>query len=117
MAYRFDLIKSVLFFLIRLAEIIFKNNSSHRRIASKIIDRNKAPDDFLKKFLPRELDVYRKLSHPNIIEVYDIIEIGPRVYIFMELAEGGDLLDFIKVNQLIINNGCPIKNESRLIIE
>lgn len=89
---------------VKLAEIIFKNNSSHRRIASKIIDRNKAPDDFLKKFLPRELDVYRKLSHPNIIEVYDIIEIGPRVYIFMELAEGGDLLDFIKKRTFLPND-------------
>lgn len=56
------------------------------------------PDDFLNKFLPRELEIYAKLDHPNIIKVYDIIHLINRVYIFMELAESGDLLDFIRVS-------------------
>ena len=53
--------------------------------------------DFLNKFLPRELDIYLKLDNIHIIKVFDIIEINHRIYIFMELAEGGDLLEFIKV--------------------
>jgi serine kinase len=68
------------------------------RIAVKIIDRRKAPDDFVNKFLPRELDIYLKISHPNIIKIFEIMEISQRIFIFMELAEGGDLLDFIKVS-------------------
>lgn len=67
------------------------------KIAVKIIDREKAPSDFLMKFLPRELEIYTKLHHLNIIKVYEIIDTCNKVYIFMELAEGGDLLDFIKV--------------------
>jgi len=67
------------------------------KIAVKIIDRTKAPSDFLMKFLPRELEIYTKLHHLNIIKVYEIIDTCNKVYIFMELAEGGDLLDFIKV--------------------
>ena len=47
--------------------------------------------------MPRELEIYLKLDNVNIIKVFDIIEINYRIYIFMELAEGGDLLDFIKV--------------------
>lgn len=68
-------------------------------MATKIIDRYKAPNDFLKSFLPRELEIYQKISHPNIIKVYEILEIMHRVYIFMELADGGDLLNLIKVNR------------------
>jgi serine kinase len=66
-------------------------------MAVKIIDRRKAPPDFLNRFLPRELDIYFKLKHTNIIRVQEIIQISHRVFIFMELAEGGDLLDYIKV--------------------
>ena len=47
--------------------------------------------------MPRELEIYLKLDNIHIIKVFDIIEINHRIYIFMELAEGGDLLDFIKV--------------------
>jgi serine kinase len=66
-------------------------------MAAKIIDRGKAPDDFLNKFLPRELEIYTKLNHINIIKTFEITEILHKVFIFMELAEGGDLLDYIKV--------------------
>lgn len=83
--------------MFRLAEYTQKTHPERKKIASKVIDRNKAPDDFLKKFLPRELNIYLKLDHPNIIKVFEVIEVMHRVYIFMELAEGGDLLDFIRV--------------------
>ena len=81
----------------RLAEYKTKSGAL-KKIAAKIIDRNKAPKDFLNKFLPREIDIYLKLDHPNIIKVFEIIDIGSRVYIFMEYAESGDLLEYIRVN-------------------
>ena len=65
----------------------------------KIIDKKKAPRDFLAKFLPRELDIYNKLNHQNIVRKYDALAIGNKVFIFMEIAEGGDLLDYIKVTK------------------
>lgn len=68
-----------------------------RRIAVKIIDRRRAPADFVLKFLPRELEIYRQLAHPNIVRVYEFVEIHARIYVLMELAEGGDLLELIKV--------------------
>lgn len=41
----------------------------NKEFAVKIIDRDKAPSDFVSKFLPRELDIIRILDHPNIIKV------------------------------------------------
>lgn len=86
------------FSLLRCREAEYTSPMGQKvKIAVKIIDRGKAPSDFLMKFLPRELEIYTKLHHLNIIKVYEIIDTCTKVYIFMELAEGGDLLDFIKV--------------------
>ena len=68
------------------------------RLAVKIINRARAPEDFLLKFLPRELEISVKLKHENIIQTYEIYDIYPRIYIIMEYAENGDLLDLIKVS-------------------
>ncbi|KAM5237693.1 testis-specific serine/threonine-protein kinase 1-like [Ctenodactylus gundi] len=66
-------------------------------VAVKIIDRKKAPTDFLEKFLPREIEVLTIVSHSSIIKTYEIFEtMQGKVYIIMELGVQGDLLDFIK---------------------
>lgn len=50
-----------------------------RSVALKIIDQNKAPVSFLKKFLPRELAVLSKIQHPNIIQFYECFSHGAKV--------------------------------------
>ena len=74
-----------------------KKNGDKAKLAVKIIDRRKAPGDFLHKFLPRELDINLKLDHVNIVKVYHMLELSNKIYIFMEIAEGGDLLEYLKV--------------------
>ncbi|XP_018422040.1 PREDICTED: testis-specific serine/threonine-protein kinase 3 [Nanorana parkeri] len=68
-----------------------------KKVAIKIIAKTEAPTDFIQNFLPRELHIVRSLRHKNIIEVYKIIEsvAQNKVYMIMELAEGGDILDYI----------------------
>uniref|UniRef100_A0A6I8MXT2 non-specific serine/threonine protein kinase n=1 Tax=Ornithorhynchus anatinus TaxID=9258 RepID=A0A6I8MXT2_ORNAN len=66
-------------------------------VAVKIIDRRKAPTDFLEKFLPREIEILAMLNHRSIIKTYEIFETSDgKVYIVMELGVQGDLLEFIK---------------------
>ncbi|CAF0971027.1 unnamed protein product [Rotaria sordida] len=67
----------------------------NKEFAVKIIDRDKAPADFVSKFLPRELDIIRTLDHPNIIKVQHILETKSLTLIIMEYASNGDLLDYI----------------------
>lgn len=63
-----------------------------QRYAVKIIPRHLAPREYVFHFLPRELAIIPKLQHPNIIRVYDILEIKRKVFVVMELATQGDLL-------------------------
>ena len=63
-------------------------------VAVKIVSRRVAKDVHL-KFLPRELDSLRSLKHKNIIKLIEVVETADHVYMVMELAEGGDLLDYI----------------------
>ncbi|XP_063000405.1 testis-specific serine/threonine-protein kinase 1-like [Elgaria multicarinata webbii] len=66
-------------------------------VAVKIIDRKKAPLDFLERFLPREIEILAKVNHRSIIKTYEIFETSDgKVYIVMELGVQGDLLEFIK---------------------
>ncbi|KAG5198982.1 testis-specific serine/threonine-protein kinase 1 [Ovis aries] len=66
-------------------------------VAVKIIDRRRAPTDFLEKFLPREIEILAMLNHRSIIKTYEIFETSDgKVYIVMELGVQGDLLEFIK---------------------
>lgn len=65
-------------------------------VAIKIISKIQAPNDYLKKFLPREIEVVKGLKHPNMIKFLQAIETTHRVYIVMEYAEKGSLLDVIR---------------------
>lgn len=70
-------------------------------VAIKIVSKYTAPEDYLKKFLPREIDVVKGLKHANLIRFLQAIETTHRVYIVMEYAENGSLLDVIRKDSYI----------------
>ncbi|XP_018393602.1 PREDICTED: testis-specific serine/threonine-protein kinase 3 isoform X2 [Cyphomyrmex costatus] len=86
---------------VHLAEYIDGASMKKMRLACKIFDKEKAPDDFLDKFFPRELEILTKIENPHIIQVHSILQRGPRVFIFMRYADNGDLLDFVKCNGVV----------------
>ena len=47
--------------------------TTHKQVAVKIISKLKAPDDFLEKFLPREIEIARILSHKYFFLKYSRI--------------------------------------------
>ncbi|KAL3871723.1 hypothetical protein ACJMK2_039706 [Sinanodonta woodiana] len=74
---------------------IFISTVGNINVAVKIISKKGKSNEYLEKFLPRELEAASKLKHENIINVFDVMESKNSVYIVMELAQGGDLLDKI----------------------
>ncbi|CAF0962089.1 unnamed protein product [Didymodactylos carnosus] len=72
------------------------SESLQHKVAIKIINRRKAPVDFQRHFLPRELEILQCLEHSNIIKVYNIFSYSSKLCIVMDLAKT-DLLDYIKL--------------------
>ena len=73
------------------------NSKKHkRRVAIKIVSKKKAPEDYLTKFLPREIQVLKRLRHQHCISLLEAIETNTRIYLIMNLAENGDLLEYIR---------------------
>lgn len=45
--------------------------------------------------LEREIQVMKSISHPNIVQTYQIFDLKRTIYIVMEYVAGGDLFDFV----------------------
>jgi MAP/microtubule affinity-regulating kinase len=71
---------------------------TNQKVAVKIIDKEKLPDAYAVKHMHREALIMKLLDHPNIVQLYEVIETKKEIYLVMELAEGGELLDFIVSN-------------------
>lgn len=46
----------------------------------------------------REIHILKLIRHPNIIQLYEIIETPKQLYLIMEYASGGELFDYIVAN-------------------
>nr|XP_054928156.1 testis-specific serine/threonine-protein kinase 3-like [Dermacentor andersoni] len=69
--------------------------------ACKIISKEKSSMIYRVKFLPRELKILGSTRHPHITQIFTIIEEPSKVFIIMEMACGGDLLEkILKVKRL-----------------
>ncbi|KAH7727970.1 Protein C27D6.11 [Aphelenchoides avenae] len=71
-------------------------DENHRMlVAIKQIDR-RMRNEYVQRFLPREVELVRKLNHPNIIRVFQILKTHSYLCMVEEFAEHGDLLKRIK---------------------
>ena len=43
----------------------------------------------------KEISIFKKMFHKNIIKLYEIMETNERIYLVMEFCEGGDLYNYI----------------------
>lgn len=50
------------------AKVKLADSKKHnKKVAVKTINKRRAPKDFLKKFLPREVHLMHRLNHPNVV--------------------------------------------------
>lgn len=59
---------------------------TNERVAIKVYDRFKLMDVQRKKSALREIRILSKLSHPNIIKLYESIDTSKQVFLVMEYA-------------------------------
>ena len=67
-----------------------------RTVALKMLrPEYKSDSEFIDKFR-QEARAVAKLSHPNVVSIYDIVVDEERIYLVMEIVEGRTLKDIIK---------------------
>jgi len=71
------------------------NKKSGEKVAVKIIDKKAAATEQDEKRLKTEVEILKKVNHPNIVCLKDMFETNEKLYLVMELVTGGELFDKI----------------------
>jgi len=82
---------------------------SKEEVAIKIIDRKNVGKDY-EKNLRMEMEILKKVHHPNIIELQEMVEAGDKLYFVMELVTGGELFD------RIVEKGSYSEEDARILV-
>lgn len=71
--------------------------ATHRRTRARRAVKTVGKAGLKRSFVRREVDILRRLDHPNIVRLYEAIEDESTIYLVLELCEGGDLLERVAV--------------------
>ncbi|MCH9688553.1 MAG: serine/threonine-protein kinase [Deltaproteobacteria bacterium] len=66
-----------------------------RRVAIKLLHPDRAPGAVGRARLVREAQAMARLSHPNVVHVYEVGEHDGQIYVVMEFVQGRDLRDWV----------------------
>ena len=60
-------------------------------MAIKILEKEKIKDHADLERINREITILKKVRHPNVVQLYDMIENNDYLYLIMEYCSGGEL--------------------------
>ncbi|XP_042196343.1 SNF related kinase b [Callorhinchus milii] len=78
------------FAVVKLARHVFTGE----KVAVKVIDKSKL-DPMATSHLFQEVRCMKLVQHPNVVRLYEVIDTQTKLYLILELADGGDLYDYI----------------------
>ncbi|EGC30333.1 myosin light chain kinase, partial [Dictyostelium purpureum] len=70
------------------------NRQTKQKYAIKVINKSELGSDY-EKNLKMEVDILKKVNHPNIIALKELFDTPQKLYLVMELVTGGELFDKI----------------------
>ncbi|XP_033125249.1 SNF-related serine/threonine-protein kinase-like [Anneissia japonica] len=78
------------FAVVKLARHIFTDE----KVAVKVIDKTKL-DEISRAHLLQEVTCMKLVQHPNVVRLYEVIDTQTKLYLILELGDGGDMYDYI----------------------
>ncbi|RCI03649.1 hypothetical protein CU098_002098, partial [Rhizopus stolonifer] len=72
-----------------------------QEVAIKLIRKDSIDSASRMTKIEREISVLRVLHHPNIVELYDVIETEKYIGIILQCATGGELFDYILAHRYL----------------
>lgn len=73
---------------------------SGESVAIKVLDREKAERSGLVPHIKREIAVLRRVRHPNIVHLFEVMATKTKIYFVMELVRGGELFSRVSKGRL-----------------
>ena len=64
------------------------------QVAVKVIDKTKL-DPVARAHLFQEVRCMKLVQHPNVVRLYEVIDTATKLYLILELGDGGDMYDCI----------------------
>ena len=77
------------------------NKQTGEKVAIKILEKSKLSKYENKIKLAREIEILKKLKHPNIIQLYSVIETQRQFLLIMEYIRGKELYQYILLKKKI----------------
>jgi len=74
------------------------NSRDNKEYAIKILDINKIIKENLDKNIEKEVALMKKISHPYIVKLFEVMTTNQKILLVMEYIDGGDLFDAISNN-------------------
>ena len=81
--------------LIFLTFIVAINETIDEPVAFKILNKHKIRKLGMQEKVKREVKAMKKLQHPHIVCLYQVIDTHSDFFLALELAQGGDMYDRI----------------------
>ncbi|XP_042293692.1 serine/threonine-protein kinase MARK2-like [Sceloporus undulatus] len=78
------------FAVVRLARHVFTGE----RVAVKVIEKSKLEGGAATQLL-QEVRCMKLVQHPNVVRLYEVIDTQAKLYLILELGDGGDMFDHI----------------------
>lgn len=66
-----------------------------QRVGIKILEKARIKEVADVERVSREIKILKRIRHPNLIQMYEVIDTPRHIYLVMEYCNGGELFDYI----------------------
>ncbi|CAH8389332.1 unnamed protein product [Eruca vesicaria subsp. sativa] len=77
-----------------------RNINTCENVAIKVIDKEKIVKSGLAAHIKREISILRRVRHPYIVHLHEVMATKTKIYIVMEFVRGGDLFEKVSKGRL-----------------
>lgn len=77
-----------------------RNIKTNENVAIKVIDKEKILKGGLISHIKREISILRRVRHPNIVQLYEVMATKTKIFFVMEYVRGGELFSKVAKGRL-----------------
>lgn len=71
------------------------NRATGRRVAMKVYEKSRLSNPQRKANVKKEISILKRLKHPHVVGLCEVVNTASKLYIIMELVRGKSLHDFV----------------------